>query len=226
MVRSNVDSHGEEVKQWVPPDPSTLAGDDALAALSTQAQFSYGEGCDMLQHALQCASIARSGGCSDEDVIACLFHDVGNTKQARDAWCQHGHAAPSMLLATDGAEIGYEKHAEVGAHYLRCLGFSEAVCNAVASHIDAKRYLVATDASYNDRLSEASKQTLIHQGGPMSHDEQTLFRSRPGWETALRLRLWDEAGKMPGTELAPGDYRDLVVKHLHGQHSVTNDQGS
>lgn len=45
------------------------------------------------------------------------------------------------------------------------MGFSEDVASMVGSHAHAKRYLVSTKASYHDKLSPASQQTLLQQVG-------------------------------------------------------------
>ena len=60
-----------------------------------------------------------------------------------------------------------------------------------------KRYLVATDPAYAAALSPSSVRSLAVQGGPMSAAEQREFEALPGFEPAVRVRRYDDAGKDP-----------------------------
>ena len=173
-------------------DVHALATEEVLAALRTQEEFSYGEGVDMLQHALQVADIARrksrwgkhaqkkdeegssssssisisssissssnnsrSHGTtngslspkirveeSDEAVLACLLHDVGNSPQARALEFSATGVEPVLMVSASDGSIGYTNHSAVGARFCRAMGFAEAVCGAVELHVPAKRALV------------------------------------------------------------------------------------
>jgi gamma-butyrobetaine dioxygenase len=68
----------------------------------------------------------------------------------------------------------------------------------VALHVDAKRYLVAVEPGYAERLSDASVLSLKLQGGPMSKDEANRFAAKRFAKDALRLRRWDEEAKLVG----------------------------
>jgi predicted HD phosphohydrolase len=116
-----------------------------MDALKTQANFSYGEGVNMLQHALQAAQCATEQGETIDAILSAVAHDVGNAPQARAAWVAAGNPDPQLLVSSSDGSIGYENHAEVGGHYLEKQGFSPEVCNAVRLHVDAKRALVAMD---------------------------------------------------------------------------------
>ena len=72
-------------------DVHSMVADQMLAALATQGDFSYGEGIDMLQHALQAAKCAEVEGESREAILSALFHDVGNSPQARAEWVAQGN---------------------------------------------------------------------------------------------------------------------------------------
>lgn len=65
-------------------------------------------------------------------------------------------------------------------------------------HVAAKRYLCATDAGYFAKLSPASVHTLKLQGGPMSAPEVAQFESERYFTAAVRVRRWDDAGKVAG----------------------------
>ncbi len=65
-------------------------------------------------------------------------------------------------------------------------------------HVAAKRYLCATDAQYFAKLSPASVHTLELQGGPMPANEVAQFQSERYFTDAVRVRRWDDAGKVAG----------------------------
>jgi [1-hydroxy-2-(trimethylamino)ethyl]phosphonate dioxygenase len=64
------------------------------------------------------------------------------------------------------------------------------------------------------RLSSASIRTLKLQGGPMSGAEIDAFHAEPYHQDAVRLRRWDDEGKMAGLR-TPGflHYRELIERH-------------
>lgn len=47
-----------------------------------------------------------------------------------------------MNLRESTENVGRVGHEAIGASYLRALGFSEAVCRLVNSHVAAKRYVL------------------------------------------------------------------------------------
>jgi hypothetical protein len=68
-----------------------------------------------------------------------------------------------------------------------------------------KRYLVATCAGYQAKLTEVSAKTLLAQGGPMSEEEVAAFRAHTDWRLAVKLREIDDRGKVPGAVVPPLD---------------------
>ena len=133
----------------------------------------------MLQHALQTAALAQAAGAGDSLVIAALLHDVGH-----------------FLQPTDDS-YGYHKHDRSGGEWL-AQRFDSAISEPVRLHVAAKRYLCATEAEYFGRLSAASVHSLGKQGGPMSTEEIAAFAALPHSEAAVRLRRWDDGGKLDG----------------------------
>ena len=136
-----------------------------------------GESISQYEHALQCGDIALRAGADDELVIASLLHDIG-------------HFCPSPTKSTKMGPWGVERHEEIGAEFLISLGFSERVADLVRSHVQAKRYLVATNPAYLQSLSIASLETLKLQGGAMSADEVKKFSVKKTLKDILRLRSW------------------------------------
>lgn len=154
----------------------------------------YGEGVSQLDHALQCAQLATQDGVADSLVAAALLHDLGHLLEGDDA----------PPVDTD------LRHEIKGAVALRPL-FGPEVIQPVALHVAAKRYLCATEAGYHERLSEASRRTLRLQGGPLSARQARRFEGGGYFADAVRLRRYDEGGKLDGTACAPlRAYGDLL----------------
>ncbi len=158
---------------------------DALfERLARAATADYvGEAVSQLEHALQCAELARRAGCDDLEILAALFHDLGHLEAPAEA--------PRM------AELGVLDHETRGAALLAAAGAPDALCALVAGHVAAKRYLVATHPRYAASLSAASLGTLAFQGGPMSPEACAAFDADPLRDAILRLRRFDEGAKDP-----------------------------
>lgn len=167
--------------------------DEILELYRTKGVEPYGEDVSVADHCLQCAALARAEGASDSLVAAALLHDIGHL------------VAP----ADDG--FGVHRHGETGAVFLEP-HFPASVVDPVRLHVDAKRYRVALDPDYRCRLSAASIHTLSHQGGPMTAKEVAAFEANPHHRDAIRLRAWDDAGKVDGLVVAPlDDYRAMLL---------------
>ena len=178
-----------------------MANADTILALLTRGSYDLysGERVSQLEHALQCAHFAQQAGAEDALVVATLVHDVGHILADGE------HAAERGIDA---------KHEQSGADFL-ARHFGPEISEPVRLHVAAKRYLCATDPSYFDRLSAASVRSLALQGGPMSAHEVDDFEANPFAQAAVRLRQWDEQGKIVGLK-TPGleHYRPLVAAAL------------
>ncbi len=162
---------------------------ELFALCRQQAQADYiGEAISQLEHMAQVAELAEQEGADSELVLAAFLHDVG-------------HFCAPLENHNRMAANGRQGHEQVGAHWLRGLGFPPRLCALVASHVDAKRYLCAREPGYLEALSPASRQTLVWQGGPMSAQQAAQFERDPLFADALRLRRWDEAAKVVGKPL-------------------------
>lgn len=116
---------------------------------------------------------------------------------------------------TSSGGVGRVGHEKIGEEYLLHLGFSRKVGALVCSHVAAKRYLCAVEPLYHDSLSDASKKSLVFQGGPMQGSELTAWAANPWCEEMCRLRKWDDAAKMVGLEVAPAEaYQGMIERHL------------
>jgi phosphonate degradation associated HDIG domain protein len=169
--------------------------------MEDRGQSFYDEVVTQLEHALQCAALAKQRDASPTLITGALLHDIGHI-------ILDEHTAREAFLDTDLS------HEEVGAQYLKPF-FPEAVTTPIRLHVPAKRYLCATDASYYDGLSEASKRSLKLQGGAMSNEEREAFEQIPYFEDALILRRWDDLAKVNGLDIPGLDtYRDIVQQCL------------
>lgn len=156
----------------------------------------FGERISMTEHALQAAYLAREEAAPVELVVAALLHDIGHLVED----------APDNL----GDWTSDARHEEIGARWLEQRMRPE-VAGPVRLHVPAKRYLCATDHTYVAMLSQASIITLQLQGGPMTASEVLQFETQPYYRDAIRLRHWDDQGKVVGLK-TPGlaEYRELI----------------
>jgi predicted HD phosphohydrolase len=135
-----------------------------------------------LDHGLQCAwNLWELRGNDTELVLAGLVHDIGHR------------------LGAD------EEHGWRGADAVRPV-LGERVAALVAGHIPAKRYLVATDASYAAVLSPISVVSLAHQGGAATREEIAEWESSVYFADAVELRRADDLAKVPGRAVPDLDH--------------------
>jgi gamma-butyrobetaine dioxygenase len=166
------------------------------ALFARHGSETYGEGVTQLEHALQTAALAEAEGADDALVVAALLHDIGHFLQPTDE------------------PYGFHKHDRSGGDWL-ARRFGPEVSEPARLHVAAKRYLCATEADYFAKLSPASVHSLERQGGPMSAAEAAEFAARPHAASAVRLRRWDDGGKVDGLR-APdfSRYRPRVARLL------------
>lgn len=180
-----------------------------------------GESITQIEHALQCAKLAsqdhRLVGYDDFIrncvIVAALLHDIGHLI---------GLEQGEMEMRQDGNSLGIVGHEGVGAAFLKDMGMPSLICELVAGHVPAKRYLCTIREGYYEGLSDASKQTMALQGGMMSNDELREFKNGVMPELKVMLREYDDAGKKKEMNLSSTlgmlDYKtQLQTALLHGQ---------
>ena len=162
-----------------------------------------GEAVTMAQHMLQGAHLAERQGEEEIIVVAALLHDIGHFTSEFGAF--------SMDDTHD------KRHEEAGALVLERF-FPSLVVDCVRHHVAAKRYLCATDPTYFEQLSAASIHSLKLQGGPMSAEEIEEFEKNPNVKEIVRVRHFDDAGKIAGMETAGFDHFAPMLQRAVDAH--------
>ena len=150
-----------------------------------------------LPHLLQTAELLAELHPEDPELVAAgLVHDVASALDLRDG--DHGVLGAKLVVPLLGARVGA----------------------LVAGHVDAKRYLVATDPTYRSILSENSTASLRAQGGAMDRSEVLVFREGADWEAMIALRRADDAAKVPDAAVRPvAEWHGLLEAVAEGRDS-------
>ena len=108
--------------------------DEILTLLNTKAEGLYGlSNVTQKQHALQCAMLAEQAGETPQIIVAALVHDIGHMLHE---------------IGENFADRGIDDHhEEIGMNYLKDR-FGPDVVMPIALHVQAKRYLCATQPDY------------------------------------------------------------------------------
>jgi phosphonate degradation associated HDIG domain protein len=155
-----------------------------LSIFSTRGGENYAnEAVTQLQHAVQCALLAKQDAADSSLIVAALLHDIG-------------HLLHEGELPTDLSDNLDDFHEQKGYAFLK-RHFGTLVADPVRLHVAAKRYLCTVEPDYLSRLSPTSLKSFLDQGGLMNLDEVKAFRLEPHYESAVRLRRWDDAAKDP-----------------------------
>jgi phosphonate degradation associated HDIG domain protein len=162
----------------------SLSIEDIVALFESRGSKMYGaEAVSQLEHALQAATQAETAGATAELTTAALLHDLGHLL--------HDLGNDPAVRGTD------DVHQFVVLPFLRET-FPEQVLAPIRLHVDAKRYLCATDPGYWDTLSFASRRSLELQGGIFTPEQADDFIALPWAPDAVSLRRWDDLAKVPG----------------------------
>jgi predicted HD phosphohydrolase len=171
---------------------------DVVALFAARGGESYGEAVTQLEHALQCAALARRDRADDQVVMAALLHDLGHLVTAAPDSEQrhHGRHAAELLRPSVPGRVAW----------------------LVEYHVVAKRYLCTVDPRYAARLSPASVRSLMLQGPILPLEERLALETQPWFVDAVRIRRWDDAAKVAGAIVPPLDeYRPTLERWLGPQ---------
>jgi phosphonate degradation associated HDIG domain protein len=158
--------------------------DEIFAAYINKGSRAYGgERVNQLEHALQTAMLAEQSAADAFLIVASLLHDYGHLV--------HEFGDDVFKRGID------DRHEIIGAEKLSAY-FGDEVTMPIRLHVEAKRFLCATDPEYMKILSPASIWSLRLQGGPLGAGERDDFIKRPFAVDATKLRRWDESAKIYG----------------------------
>ena len=161
-----------------------------------------GEPVSQLEHMCQAAQLAEEEGHDDEVVLAAFFHDIG-------------HLCEFIMPVELMEGVGVLDHESIGQEYLVKKGFSERIAKLVRSHVEAKRFLTFRYPEYFEKLSDASKITLQHQGGRMNAAEAEAFETDPMFDIFIKMRTWDDLAKITNKALPDlNRYKQMAILHL------------
>lgn len=172
--------------------------DEIFRVFREQGSGAYlGESVSLTEHMLQSAYAAEQDSAPTPLVAAALLHDYGHFI----------HDLPE-----DSADHGIDTQHEEVAHAFLSEHFGPEVAEPIRMHVAAKRYLCATEPSYMHELSPASIHSLELQGGPYSPAEVAEFEASPHAGDAVRLRRYDDIGKVAGLETPDLEHYRLVLQ--------------
>ena len=167
------------------------------------AESYLGESVTMAEHMLQGAFLAEQAGASDELIAAALLHDIGHYTNE---------------FGPDAVALGADNHHDEAGAAVIAPFFPSVVTDCVRAHVAAKRYLCAVDETYHDALSQASRDTLALQGGPMNAEEVAAFQRGENLDAIVQVRLWDDQGKDPSMRTPPFDHYAPILQRVVDAH--------
>lgn len=163
----------------------------------------YDEEVTLEEHCRQTAALAMLDSAPDALVAASLLHDIGHF----------------LLTDFNGREDFRStswNHDRVAADWLRPR-FGRAVAEPVGGHVSAKRWLCFDEPDYVERLTPPSVESLAVQGGPFDAAGADAFTAQPFAADAIRLRRWDDRGKVAGLSIPSlAEFEPLLVRLVVG----------
>ena len=184
-------------------EEAELIVDEIFSLYENHGNADYiGEPVSQLEHMCQAAQLAEEEGHDDEVVLAAFFHDIG-------------HLCEFIMPVELMEGVGVLDHESIGQEYLVKKGFSERIAKLVRSHVEAKRFLTFKFPEYFEKLSDASKLTLQHQGGRMNAEEAEAFEADPMFDIYIKMRTWDDLAKITNKALPDlNRYKQMAILHL------------
>jgi 2-amino-1-hydroxyethylphosphonate dioxygenase (glycine-forming) len=161
-----------------------------------------GEEISQIEHGIQAALLAKDENGEEGVILGALFHDVGHLLGLKYSF--------EMM-----DNLGCKKHEMLGSIVLSHIGFPQITCDIVRNHVISKRYLVSKYPQYYDKLSEASRGTLFHQGGKLNMNEIEEFEKKENFDIFIAMRSWDERAKVKNMNLPSFEsYREMIERNI------------
>lgn len=178
--------------------------DDVRTLFEQYGSMSYsGEPVSQLEHALQSGVLAEQEGASEELIAAAFLHDLGHLLN------QQGETPTARGID--------DVHQYFVLTFLRPV-LPDSVLEPIRLHVDAKRYLCASDRTYFDRLSVDSRRSLQLQGGVFDEEGVEAFLRKPFARDAVRLRRWDDLAKERNRATPDIEHFLEIVRRVMGRH--------
>jgi 2-amino-1-hydroxyethylphosphonate dioxygenase (glycine-forming) len=167
-------------------------------------EYDYiGEEISQISHMIQTAMLAENNNEPIHLILACLFHDIGHLLQIENK-------------VNKVNKYGIKNHEKITKKFLSSHNIPEPIPSLAENHVKAKKYKTFKNPNYFNKLSNASKQTLMFQGGPMTEQEAIEFERDELFEESLRLREYDDKAKERGVELRElGYYKEMLRNYLN-----------
>lgn len=184
------------------------ATEHVIRLFMNRGQGRYGsEQVTQLEHALQCAVLAKRQGAGSAMIGAALLHDLG-------------HIIDDQAMPGSDTENLDDAHEERAYGWIES-NFGKAVADPVRLHVAAKRYLCTVEPAYLAKLSPASLKSFYDQGGVMSQSQIDDFRDELYAFEAVQLRRWDDVAKDPQMQTPSiEDFADLLDRLVEDHRSV------
>jgi predicted HD phosphohydrolase len=144
------------------------------------------EGLNRVQHAWQCARLARHAGAAPSLQLAAWLHELEQVLADPAPWLA------SQGAVTTAAGLG-------GAGLLERL-FGPSVAQPVALLRNARRCLASTKADFRRNLPTTAWAEVERDGGLQTPAEARSFLQLPYAPRAIRLCLWDLEAQDPGLQ--------------------------
>lgn len=178
--------------------------DDVRTLFEQYGSMSYsGEPVSQLEHALQSGALAEQEGASEELIAAAFLHDLGHLLN------QQGETPTARGID--------DVHQYFVLPFLRPV-LPDSVLEPIRLHVDAKRYLCASDRTYFDRLSADSRRSLQLQGGVFDEEGVEAFLRKPFARDAVRLRRWDDLAKEQNRVTPDIEHFLEIVRRVMDRH--------
>ncbi len=136
-----------------------------------------------VEHAWQCARLARNAGAAPSLQLAAWLHELGDLMAGHPATAAPDGPDQTLARSETGA-------AQRAAAVLQPL-FGDTVSEPIALRLQARRCLASTKPDFRRRLSAAELEAVEREGGLQSAREARAFLQRPYAPQAIKLCLWD-----------------------------------
>lgn len=192
-----------------------------------------GEPVSQQAHAIQCAMHAEAAFPEDKElIVGCFLHDIGhlmgienpNLVKLEDETDKPQNADNTVNAAMMG-DCGCRQHERIGRDWALENGLGQKVAAIIEGHVRAKRYLVTKYDQYYNKLSDASKTTLMYQGGKLTEEEVLSFEKDQWFELHLKVRDFDDKAKIKDYKMKPVEYYLEMVEQVVAMHKGKSGEG-